>query len=356
MPKSKYQNPWRERSKAEAIGWGVLQRINHTMVIRFLKCSTTSPISKTHLPFFSSLLLVASQEEMAVPEVNKEFLGELEAMGFPVARATRALHFSGNDSLAAAVSWIIDHENDPDIDQMPSISEEMKKKAQELRNRARRRQEEEEKKREREREKNRIRAGKELLEAKRIDEENERKRMLAYWESEKEEQKRAREKLLKKLMEDKAERRSKLGLPPENPASVKTSLPVVLEKNSLFTKLDTKAEPLRECLRFLKKSHKNDDARVKRAFQTLLIYIRNVAKHPDEEKFRKIRFSNPAFQERVGSLTGGIEFLELCGFERTEDGEFLFLPQEKVDMAVLNSAGSVLNSAMTNPFFGVFSS
>ncbi|RVW32408.1 hypothetical protein CK203_109284 [Vitis vinifera] len=26
----------------------------------------------------------------------------------------------GNDSLAAAVSWIIDHENDPDIDQMPS--------------------------------------------------------------------------------------------------------------------------------------------------------------------------------------------------------------------------------------------
>ncbi|XP_019076411.1 uncharacterized protein LOC100264566 isoform X3 [Vitis vinifera] len=317
MPKSKYQNPWRERSKAEAIGWGVLQRINHTMVIRFLKCSTTSPISKTHLPFFSSLLLVASQEEMAVPEVNKEFLGELEAMGFPVARATRALHFSGNDSLAAAVSWIIDHENDPDIDQMPSItvdigiespkpfqiSEEMKKKAQELRNRARRRQEEEEKKREREREKNRIRAGKELLEAKRIDEENERKRMLAYWESEKEEQKRAREKLLKKLMED-----------------------------------------------------KNDDARVKRAFQTLLIYIRNVAKHPDEEKFRKIRFSNPAFQERVGSLTGGIEFLELCGFERTEDGEFLFLPQEKVDMAVLNSAGSVLNSAMTNPFFGVFSS
>lgn len=55
-------------------------------------------------------------------------------------------------------------------------------------------------------------------------------------------------------------------------------------------------------------------------------------------------------------MTGGIEFLELCGFERTEDGEFLFLPQEKVDMAVLNSAGSVLNSAMTNPFFGVFSS
>jgi hypothetical protein len=33
--------------------------------------------------------------EMVVPEVNKEALAELEAMGFPTARSTRALHFSG---------------------------------------------------------------------------------------------------------------------------------------------------------------------------------------------------------------------------------------------------------------------
>lgn len=35
---------------------------------------------------------------------------------------------------------------------------------------------------------------------------------------------------------------------------------------------------------------------MKRAFQTLLIYVGNVAKKPDEEKFRKIRLSNPTFQ------------------------------------------------------------
>lgn len=34
------------------------------------------------------------------------------------------------------------------------------------------------------------------------------------------------------------------------------SIPLFKLQNSLFTKLDTKAEPLRECLRFLKKSHK----------------------------------------------------------------------------------------------------
>lgn len=32
---------------------------------------------------------------MAVPVVNKKFLEELESMGFPRVRATRALHYSG---------------------------------------------------------------------------------------------------------------------------------------------------------------------------------------------------------------------------------------------------------------------
>ena len=32
---------------------------------------------------------------MVVPEVDKNILEELEAMGFPKARATRALHYSG---------------------------------------------------------------------------------------------------------------------------------------------------------------------------------------------------------------------------------------------------------------------
>lgn len=58
-------------------------------------------------------------------------------------------------------------------------------------------------------------------------------------------------------------------------------------------------------------------------------------------------------QERVGALNGGIDFLEICGFEKIEGGEFLFLPRDKADKEVLNSAGSELNSAINNPFFGV---
>ncbi|PHU04805.1 hypothetical protein BC332_25627 [Capsicum chinense] len=70
------------------------------------------------------------------------------------------------------------------------------------------------------------------------------------------------------------ERRRKLGLPPEDPASPKPSTaPVVEEK-------------------------KDDDANVKTAFSTLLTYAKNVATNPNEEKFRKIRLSNAAFQIR----------------------------------------------------------
>ncbi|XP_027119028.1 vicilin-like seed storage protein At2g18540 [Coffea eugenioides] len=310
------------------------------------------------------------QEEMVVPEVDQKLLEELEAMGFPKGRATRALHYSGNASLEAAVNWVVEHENDPDIDEMPLVPasakkseaskpsltpEEIKKKQQELRERARKKKEEEEKIKEREREKERIRVGRELLEAKRIEEENERKRLLLLRKAEKEEERKALEKVRQKMEEDKAERRRKLGLPPEDPSTtVKRSAPVVEEKkSSLPVRPATKAEQMRECLRSLKQNHKDDDAKVKTAFNTLLTFAKNVATNPNEEKFRKIRLTNAAFQDRVGKLKGGIEFLELCGFEKLDGGEFLFLPREKVDIAVLNTAGSELNSAINNPFFGV---
>ncbi|XP_062223269.1 stress response protein NST1-like [Phragmites australis] len=308
-------------------------------------------------------------QEMVVPEVNKEMLVDLETMGFATARATRALHFSGNSTIEGAINWLSEHQEDPDIDEMPLVPantkteankpnltpEEMKIKAQELRERARKKKEEEERRMEREREKERIRIGKELLEAKRMEEENERKRMIELRRLEKEEEKRAREKIRQKLEEDKAERRRKLGLPPEDPAAAKPSAPPPVEekKSALPVRPATKAERMRDCLRNLKQQNKDDDAKVKRAFQTLLTYVGNVAKNPDEEKFRKIRLSNATFQERVGNLHGGIEFLQLCGFEKLEDNEFLFLSRDKVDKAILNTAGGELNSAITNPFFGV---
>ncbi|WZZ20057.1 hypothetical protein YC2023_121444 [Brassica napus] len=62
-----------------------------------------------------------ASDEMVVPEVDKNILEELEAMGFPKARSTRALHYSGNASLEAAVNWVVEHENDPDVDELPKV-------------------------------------------------------------------------------------------------------------------------------------------------------------------------------------------------------------------------------------------
>ncbi|XP_076887011.1 uncharacterized protein LOC143537021 [Bidens hawaiensis] len=310
----------------------------------------------------------AEPEEMVVPDVDSKLLEELEGMGFSKERSTRALHFSGNSSLEAAANWIVEHEDDADIDQMPLVPakskseppkpsltpEERKAKAQELIERARKKKEEEERRMEREREKERIRIGKELLEAKRMEEENERKHIIALRKAEKEER-RAREKIRQKLEEDKAERRRKLGLPAEDPNASKPPPPLVEEKkSSLPIRPATKAEQMRECLRSLKQSNKDDEAKVKTAFNTLLTYVKNAATKPDEEKFRKIRLSNAAFQDRVGKLEGGIKFLELCGFEKVEGDEFLFLARDKIDRAVLNTTGTELNSAINNPFFGVF--
>nr|KYP56072.1 UBX domain-containing protein 1 [Cajanus cajan] len=134
-------------------------------------------------------------EEMVVPEVDKKLLEELEAMGFSTARATRALHYSGNAGLEAAVSWLVPANTKIEVAKPSLTPDELKAKQQELRERARKKKEEEEKRTEREREKERIRIGKELLEAKRIEEENERKRVLALRKAEKEEERRAREKI-----------------------------------------------------------------------------------------------------------------------------------------------------------------
>ncbi|GMP55560.1 hypothetical protein CsSME_00020341 [Camellia sinensis var. sinensis] len=70
-------------------------------------------------------------------------------------------------------------------------------------------------------------------------------------------------------------------------------------QSSLPVRPATKAEQMRECLRSLKQNHKDDEAKVKTAFNTLLTYVKNVATNPNEEKFRKIRLTNATFQVRT---------------------------------------------------------
>lgn len=72
---------------------------------------------------------------------------------------------------------------------------------------------------------------------------------------------------------------------------------------------------------------------------------------PKEEKYRRIKLSNAAFQSRVSSMNGALKFLELVGFQKEVD--FLVMPAEKATPGTLNAAGGELNNACTNPFFGM---
>lgn len=81
--------------------------------------------------------------------------------------------------------------------------------------------------------------------------------------------------------------------------------------------------------------------------------IGNVAQHPDEEKYRQLKLSSAAFQSKVASVEGSLQFLDLCGFKQNAAGDALHMDAVSVNQQLLTVAGAELNSALTNPFFGV---
>ena len=90
-------------------------------------------------------------------------------------------------------------------------------------------------------------------------------------------------------------------------------------------------------------------------FNTLLVYLGNVSRAPDEEKFRSIKMSNAAFQKRVAAVGGEIYLIEF-GFKETTDADGekrLVLAREDVDQILLKTAGEELHGAINNPFFGM---
>lgn len=78
-----------------------------------------------------------------------------------------------------------------------------------------------------------------------------------------------------------------------------------------------------------------DQEKKKTCLDALCRYMDNVVSHPDEEKYRKVRASNKAFQEKVCAVTGSVLFLEAVGFEQrnlSQDGAeevFYVLSDEK---------------------------
>ena len=57
--------------------------------------------------------------------------------------------------------------------------------------------------------------------------------------------------------------------------------------------------------------------------KTLNIYIGNLLKNPNEQKFHKINSNNANFKKRVGDVIGSQKILQLAGFELDSEGFYV---------------------------------
>jgi len=254
----------------------------------------------------------AQQEELVPPEVNAEIIKQLLEFGFSPNRAVRAAYFSGNSTVEGALNWLEEHAEDNDLDDelvVPKESATSKKKKltkEELEQRLKRARElraKQEKEADLNREKMRIRMGREIAEARRIEEDQARMRLQIERQKEREEKERAMAAVKAKLEADRRERRRALGLPEELTEEEKAA---EAEKERQKQEAEAKrfggvVKPvtaltrLRDALVALKKDH---EALAPVAFKTLAAYIGNVLRSPDEDKYRRINLENAAFQAR----------------------------------------------------------
>lgn len=171
-------------------------------------------------------------------KVNQVLLKQLTTeIGFPPIRAEKALIFTGNKSLEAAVDWCFEHADDPDIDEplqvvapdgapKPQLTpEEAKKKADELFARARAKRETEEKRQAIEREKDRIKSGKEVTSSRAKLEAEARKRAVEERLQQKREALAERQRVRQMLEADKERRRQRFNMPGPPPPVPETPTP-----------------------------------------------------------------------------------------------------------------------------------
>jgi len=87
----------------------------------------------------------------------------------------------------------------------------------------------------------------------------------------------------------------------------------------LVTQLDL--EPLKTTCIMIHAMNKDPEL-LNTGVNTLVRYVENLINNPEDEKFKKIRVQNKAFQTRIVPLVGGVEYLELVGYTLiTDEGD-----------------------------------
>jgi hypothetical protein len=254
--------------------------------------------------------------------VDQGLVSQLIEMGFSKAVSEKALFLTQAKDLERPIEWISEHSNDPDFEEELQVvegpaksnltPEEAQRMARELQQKLHRDRIQKEKDLELQRERDRIKSSKELTEAKRKFEEQERKRVI-------DEQMRQKKKAQDELREAQESLRR--------------------EKEERFGKKSAEAEKPPEerirgalnAIKTLYPDYRNPGV-ARTAMSTLRAYTNNILSNPTEVKFRSIKQDNKAFQERVSKVTGGLNFLRAVGFSE-ENG---FWVNQSSDLSTLS--------------------
>jgi len=306
-------------------------------------------------------------EEMVPVPVNEEHLAQLISMDFSDIRARKGLINGG--SVDGAVEWIMNHQDDPDIDQpymvrkrdtipkVPLTEEEKQKKLLAVKELIKKRKEE----REVESKKHEIQAEKERRSRGQLMEETleERQRLARKREAdrlkrEKDDSKRERERLKQEIERDKELRRRNKGVIPSvlgvdgyNPSIIQydventnplppsqskaapaaAPVPVVQKPPASSSSVKKSVDPpnpaqIDTFIATISKYRTANDGG--NALKLLSTFLQNIVSNPTEEKYRSINTESNAFKSKLTPLVGPVSLLRAVGFEKTDDGKLVF--------------------------------
>ena len=252
--------------------------------------------------------------------INMETAKTLQQMGYSKNVSEKACLFS-QSNIDKALDWITEHQNDPDFEEEAKIEinpeqpqgppldpEEAKAKARALQEKMRKMHEEKQKQIEEEHEKMRIHNTKEMLKAQRAEEERQAQIFLRQKKKEDEEKEKARREVLEQIARDKAERAGKKYVPGQ-----------FEQEQKVYTKEENVSYYLKT-IKTVYNPFRHGDT-LKNCFNTMRVILNNIIKNPGEEKFTKVKLSNPNVHERIGKINIALKCLEELGF--VTEGEFM---------------------------------
>lgn len=235
--------------------------------------------------------------------------------------AQKAVLFSGNKGVDAALAWLEAHKDDKDLEEPVSVDPKPQLSAEEAALRARLLQDqirgkikEEEAKSQFESEKLRLKMGKEASEARRIQDEQRKAHEMELYLRERKRDEQDRDAILHKLEQDKRER-----------FGDKYTAATAVSEKSAQVKLSETYDKMYKISRMgqLRELHT--------CLSTLVSVVGRILANPQDAQLRQINASNPNFCQRVTDVVGAVHLLTLMGFEEKEG----FYIMEQPDLNLL---------------------